>query len=97
VPQVSSIAEAGYPEIGIGGCYGGGVPSNMARALVDEFGRNVRMILAQRLARQRMIAAGFDLADPGLAQFGACVGKGIKRCQRIVKESNVKLAQGTVS
>ncbi len=91
VPDVPTVTEAGYPEIDIVGWNGVSVPIKAPPALVTKLNGDIRKILAQKDLQERMIAAGFDLADTSIEEFDAFVRKDIALYQRIVKESKIKL------
>ena len=91
VPEVPTITEAGFPEIDIVGWNGVSVPIKTPLVLVNKLNADIRKILNQKDMQDRMIAAGFDLADTTLEQFDAFIKKDIKLYERIVRESKIKL------
>ena len=91
VPEVPTITEGGFPEIDIVGWNGVSVPIKTPRALVNKLNTDIRKILAQKDMQDRMIAAGFDLADTTVEQFGAFIKKDVVLYNRIIKESKMKL------
>ena len=90
-PEVPTITEAGFPEIDLVGWNGVSVPINTPRALVNRLNADIRKILNQKEIQERMVAAGFDLADTTVAQFEAYVKKDVVLYNRIIKESKMKL------
>ncbi len=91
VPEVPTITEGGFPEIDIVGWNGVSVPIKTPRALVNKLNTDIRKILAQKDMQDRMIAAGFDLADTTVEQFDAFIKKDVVLYNRIIKESKMKL------
>jgi tripartite-type tricarboxylate transporter receptor subunit TctC len=91
LPEVPTIAEAGFPEIDIVGWNGISVPVKTPRALVNRINTDIRGILAQKDLQERMIAAGFELADTTVAQFEAYVKKDVVLYHRIIQDAKVKL------
>jgi tripartite-type tricarboxylate transporter receptor subunit TctC len=91
VPELPTIAEAGYPEIDLVGWNGVSVPINTPRGLVNKLNTDIRKILNQKDMQERMVAAGFDLADTTVTQFEAYVKKDVVLYNRIIKESKMKL------
>ena len=91
VPDVPTMGEAGFADIDIVGWNGLSVPVKTPRELTTRLNREMRLILAQRDVQERMIAAGFDLADTTVAQFDAFVRKDIALYERIVKASAIRL------
>jgi tripartite-type tricarboxylate transporter receptor subunit TctC len=91
VPEVPTITEAGFPEIDIVGWNGISVPVQTPRAIVDKTNADVRRIIEQKETRERMIAAGFEIADTTVEQFEAYIKKDILLYTRIIKESKIKL------
>ena len=91
VPEVPTITEAGFPEIDIVGWNGVSVPIKTPRALVNKLNTELRSVLNQKDMQERMIAAGFDLADTTLEQFDAFIRKDVALYTRIIKESKMRL------
>ena len=91
VPEVPTITEAGFPEIDIVGWNGVSVPIKTSRALVNKLNTELRSVLNQKDLQERMIAAGFDLADTTLEQFDAFIRKDVALYTRIIKESKMRL------
>ncbi len=91
VPEVPTITEAGLPEIDIVGWNGVSVPKGVAPALVNKINADVRKVLSPKDMQDRLIAAGFDLADTTVAQFQAFIQKDVKLYERIIRESKMKL------
>jgi tripartite-type tricarboxylate transporter receptor subunit TctC len=91
VPAVPTITEAGFPEINIVGWNGISVPIKTPRALLNQINADIRKVLADKELQQRMIAAGFDLADTTVAQFEAYVQKDVILYNRIIRESKIRL------
>ena len=91
VPEVPTITEGGFPEIDIVGWNGVSVPIKTPRALVNKLNTDIRKILGQKDMQDRMIAAGFDLADTTVEQFGAFIKKDVVLYNRIIEESKMKL------
>ena len=91
VPEVPTITEGGFPEIDIVGWNGVSVPIKTPHALVNKLNTDIRKILAQKDMQDRMIAAGFDLADTTVEQFDAFIKKDVVLYNRIIKESKMKL------
>ena len=91
VPDVPTMQEAGFADIDIVGWNGLSVPVKTPRTLVAKLNGDVRRILAQKDVQERMIAAGFDLADTTVDEFDAFVRKDVKLYQRIVKAAAIKL------
>lgn len=91
VPEVPTITEGGFPEIDIVGWNGVSVPIKTPLALVNKLNTDIRKILGQKDMQDRMIAAGFDLADTTVEQFGAFIKKDVVLYNRIIKESKMKL------
>jgi tripartite-type tricarboxylate transporter receptor subunit TctC len=90
LPEVPTMAESGHREIDLVGWNGVSVPIKTPGALVQKINADVRRILAQKDLQERMIAAGFDLADTSVSQFAAYVSKDVALYNRIVRESKLK-------
>ena len=91
VPEVPTMIEAGFADIDIVGWNGLAVPVKTPRALVTKLNSDVRRVLAQKDLQERMIAAGFDLADTTIDAFDAFVKKDIQLYERVVKAAGIRL------
>jgi tripartite-type tricarboxylate transporter receptor subunit TctC len=91
VPEVPTFAETGFPEIDLVGWNGVSVPIKTTRALVQKINTDIRKVLSQKALQERMVAAGFDLADTSVEQFEAYVNKDVALYNRIVRDSKMKL------
>jgi len=91
VPGVPTITEAGHPEINIVGWNGISVPITTPRTLVNRINTDIRSVLGDKALQERMIGAGFDLADTTVAQFEAYVAKDVLLYSRIIRESKIRL------
>ena len=91
LPDIPTITEAGFPEIDMVGWNGVSVPIQTPRALVNKLNADIRKVLAQKDMQDRMVAAGFDLADTTVEQFDAYIKKDVALYNRIIKEAKVKL------
>ena len=91
LPEVPTMSEAGYADLEFVGWNGVSVPIKTPRALLIRLNGDIRRVLALKEVQERMVAAGFDLADTTLDQFDAFVRKDVKLYQRIVKESKINI------
>ena len=91
VPEVPTMIEAGFADIDVVGWNGLSVPAKTPRALVAKLNGDVRRILAQKELQERMIAAGFDLADTTIDAFDAFVRKDMQLYERVVKAAGIRL------
>jgi tripartite-type tricarboxylate transporter receptor subunit TctC len=91
VPEVPTMKEAGHAELEFVGWNGVAVPVKTPRPVIAQLNADIRKILAQRDLQERMIAAGFDLADTTVEQFAAFVKKDVALYERIVKQANIQL------
>lgn len=91
LPELPTITEAGFPEMDIVGWNGISVPANTPKVLINKLNTDIRHVLNQKDMQERMVTAGFDLADTTVAQFDAFIQKDIALYQRIIKESRMKL------
>ncbi len=58
---------------------------------MNKLNTELRSVLNQKDVQERMIAAGFDLADTTLEQFDAFIRKDVALYTRIIKESKMRL------
>ena len=91
VPEVPTLSESGYADVEIVGWNGVSVPAKTPQSLALQINADIRKILNQKEMQERMVNAGFDLADTTMEQFQAFTEKDVKLYDRIVRESKIKL------
>ena len=91
MPDVPTITEVGFPEIDIVGWNGVSVPIKTPRALIAKLNADIRKVINHKDMQERMVAAGFDLADTTPEQFDAFIKKDVVLYARIIKASKIKL------
>lgn len=91
MPDVPTLAEAGYDGIVAENWYGLYVPRGTPRPVVERLSAATRRALASTDLRERMAAQGAEIRDLGPAEAAAFVRTEIARWARIAREANVKI------
>jgi tripartite-type tricarboxylate transporter receptor subunit TctC len=91
VPDVPTVSESGFPEIGVVGWNGLHVPAKTPRALVNRIHGDMAAVLAAPDTKERMLAAGFELATTSVAEFEAFVKQDLQRYRKAIKDARVRI------
>jgi tripartite-type tricarboxylate transporter receptor subunit TctC len=86
MPDVPTVAEAGYPGCQIDNWYGLVAPAGTPRAVIDRLNREVTVVLLTRDVVTRIRELGHDTATSTPEQFGALIKSEIARWAKVVKE-----------
>jgi tripartite-type tricarboxylate transporter receptor subunit TctC len=91
LPDVPTVAEAGFPDLAFGSWNGLHVPVGTPRPIVAKI--NAAIAKARDLPdiRQRMTELGFTPEGGSPEEFGAFVKRDLARWQKIVQETGVKV------
>jgi tripartite-type tricarboxylate transporter receptor subunit TctC len=91
LPELATVAEAGYKNFDITGWLGIHVPKAVPPALVDRINAGLNKALAFEDVRERMVPAGMDAATYTPAQFGSFVKNDIAKYAKIVRDAHLKI------
>jgi tripartite-type tricarboxylate transporter receptor subunit TctC len=90
MPDVPTVAEAGYPGYEVNNWYGLVAPAGTPRAVIDRLNREVTTVLASREVVQRIRELGHDTATSTPEQFGAFIRSEIVKWAKIVHDIGVR-------
>lgn len=90
MPEVPTIAEAGYPGYEVNNWYGLVAPAGTPRAVIDRLAREATGIIGSREVAKRLGDLGHEAVTSTPDQFGAYIRSEIARWARIVKETGIK-------
>jgi tripartite-type tricarboxylate transporter receptor subunit TctC len=91
LPDLPTVAEAGFRNFDITGWLGVHVPAATPPALVSRINADVNKALDVQDVRGRMLAAGMDAATSTPVQFGTFVKDDIAKYRKIVKDAHLKI------
>jgi tripartite-type tricarboxylate transporter receptor subunit TctC len=91
LPEVPTMSETGYPQIDMVGWNGVSVPIRTSKPLINKLNADIRQVLGDKALQQRMINAGFDLADTRIDEFAAFINKDVTTYGRIIRDAKVRL------
>jgi len=94
LPDVSTMAEQGYPDINFSNWLGVVASSSLPNDLVDKIHAAIVKVAATPKVRDRMVAAGFEPADDmNASQLSQAVKTDFDRNAGIVKQFNIQINQ----
>jgi len=89
MPDVPTVAEAGYPGCQIDNWYGLVAPAGTPRAVIDRLNREVTVVLLTQDGVTRIRELGHDTATSTPEQFGALIRSENAKWAKVVKEIGV--------
>jgi tripartite-type tricarboxylate transporter receptor subunit TctC len=90
LPDVPSIAEAGYPELAVSTWFGLLMPAGTPKDIVAKVNAEVMKIVESREIVDKFVAMGVNPVQPNTpAQFAAFLAADIARWGKVIKDANV--------
>lgn len=90
LPDVPTLAEAGYPPLDIGGTFGLMLPANTPPAIVEKLHAALMKAVSDPVTRKRLVDMGYEVVANTPEQFGAYLRQQIGTWTKIVKDNNIK-------
>lgn len=90
LPDVPTVAEAGYPDLIVENWTGLMVPAGTPRPIVEKVSASVARMLASEAIRSRIAAAGFTPAPQGGPPFSEYFGTEVTRWARVIEEKHIR-------
>jgi tripartite-type tricarboxylate transporter receptor subunit TctC len=90
LPDVPSLAEAGYPEIGKDDWVGVFVPARTPKEIVIALNRSIATIIASTDATERMATLGFEPLASTPEEFRARIGVEIDTWGKMIRATHIK-------
>lgn len=91
LPDVPTVAEAGYPDLIVENWTGLMMPAGTPPAVVEKVGAAVGKMLQSEAVRERIVAAGFTPAPQGNTQFTDYFNGEVTRWARVIEEKKIRV------
>lgn len=91
LPNLPTIAEAGYPKFESLAWNGVLVPAGTPKAVVDRLNAEINAVLKMPDVVQKLNAAGFELVGGTPEQFGALIRAESEKWAPVIKSANIKI------
>ena len=91
VPDVPTVAEAGYPALEGGPWFGLAAPAGTPRPIIDWLNRETRKIFSAEDVRERFVSQGMTLPLGTPEEFTAFIAAETKRWGDIIRAGNIKM------
>lgn len=89
LPDVPTMAEAGFPPLNIGGTFGLMLPANTPPEIVDKLHAALMKSIADPATKTRLIDMGYEVIANTPEQFGAYLRQQIGTWTKIVKDNKI--------
>jgi tripartite-type tricarboxylate transporter receptor subunit TctC len=93
LPDVPTMAESGYPQIGSTAWYGALAPAKIPRPLLKKLHADFVAALAAPEVKDALVAAGSDIIGSSPEKFGEFIRKEIADASKLIKLSGAKRTQ----
>ena len=90
LPDLPTIAQAGYPDLDGDGWVGVQVPAGTPREIVTVLQREIVAIIALPDMKQRLSALGFDPVGSMGEEFAAQMKLEMEKWARVIRAANLK-------
>jgi tripartite-type tricarboxylate transporter receptor subunit TctC len=91
IPDVPTMAEAGFPDIEGIGWNGIFVPAGTPRAVIDRLQQEIARILATKEMRDDAVTMGSQTGGERPEEFAAYVRSEIRKWGKVIKDANIKI------
>lgn len=91
LPEVPTMAEAGFPNQEAETIQGMVIPAATPRPIVEFLSREIRTALAQPDVKAKLTSLGYDPVTSTPAEFDAKIKSDITKWAKLVKDANIKL------
>ena len=91
MPEVPTMAEAGYPKLDVVAAYYILVPAKTPKPIIDVLNGQIVKAIAEKEVKERLIAAGVEPNSSTPQELGALVKSDVVRWEKIVRESGIRL------
>jgi tripartite-type tricarboxylate transporter receptor subunit TctC len=89
LPDVPTMAEAGFPGIETGTWYGFLGPSGMPRGIAQSFHEALVKVMAQPEMKARLLAQGVDIVGAGPGEFDKTLREEVEKWSKLVKRAGI--------
>ncbi|KAI3603820.1 BUG/TctC family periplasmic protein (plasmid) [Cupriavidus necator H850] len=91
LPEVPTVAEAGYPDLIVENWTGLMMPAGTPRPIVDKVTASVAQMLASDTVRERIVKAGFTPAPQGGPPFADYFSSEVTRWAKLIEEKRIRV------
>jgi tripartite-type tricarboxylate transporter receptor subunit TctC len=91
LPDVPTLAEAGYPGLEFGATFGLMLPANTPPAIVNKLHSAMVQAITQPATRKQLVDMGYEIVANTPAQFGAYLREQIAAWTKIVKDNGIQV------
>ncbi|MET4578344.1 Bug family tripartite tricarboxylate transporter substrate binding protein [Ottowia thiooxydans] len=89
LPDVPTLAEAGYPGLEFGATFGVMLPANTPPAVVNRLHGAMMQAINQRATRKQLVEMGYEIVANTPSQFGTYLRQQIDAWTKIVKDNHI--------
>ena len=94
LPDVPTMAEAGYPAINVVPWYGFAVPSGTPKPVVEKIAAGIRQVVADPDVKQQLAKQALEAVQPmSLQEIADLIVKDTERYANVIREANIKLSE----
>ncbi len=90
LPNVPTLAEAGYPNLTFGGTFGLMAPAKTAPATIDRLHKAIATALAEPALNQRLVELGYEIIANSPAEYRAFIRTELAKWTEVVRQNNIK-------
>jgi tripartite-type tricarboxylate transporter receptor subunit TctC len=90
LPDVPTIAEAGFPDLDGDGWVGVLVPARTPKEIAATLNREINLIISQTDTKERLVALGFDPVGTTSEEFVAQLRIEADKWVRVIRAANLK-------
>jgi tripartite-type tricarboxylate transporter receptor subunit TctC len=91
LPEVPTMAEAGYPDVDASVWYAIVAPASTPPAVVELLNNNINQILAGQDVRSKLMALGAEPASMSSQDFGKFLNQEVSKWAEVVKTSGAQV------
>lgn len=94
MPNVPTMAEAGYPEVNVVAWYGLAAPRGTPQPVIDKINNSIHEVVAQPKVRAALEAQGLQAFDPiSSADLVKLVESDTEKYAKIIAEANIRIGE----
>src|SRR5262249_12803453 len=90
LPDVPTIAEAGFPDLDGDGWIGALMPAPTPKEIVTTLHREINKIIGQPDTKERLAALGFDPVGTTPEEFAAQLRREAEKWAKVIRAANIK-------
>lgn len=91
MPDVPTVAEAGYPDLIVENWTGLMMPAGTPRPIIDQTANAIVKMMDVKSVRERIVSIGFTPAPQGAADFGKYYNAEVARWSKLIKERKIQV------